>query len=60
VVPAIETGWQTTSREAILDARERAATAMLQRTVGEQPEGLGPTCSAAAPTRPRGKAARRH
>jgi len=34
VVPAIETGWQITSREAILDARERATTAMLQRIVG--------------------------
>jgi hypothetical protein len=40
VAPAIEAGWQTTSREAILEARERAATAMLQRVLGEQPEGL--------------------
>jgi Helix-turn-helix family len=41
VVPAVEAGWQITSREAILDARERAATAMLQRILGEQPEGIG-------------------
>ncbi len=41
VVPAIETEWQITSREAILDAGERAATAMLQRILGQQPEGLG-------------------
>jgi hypothetical protein len=41
VVPAVAAGWQVTSREAILEARERAATAMLQRILGEQPEGLG-------------------
>jgi hypothetical protein len=40
VVPAVGAGWQITSREAILQARERAAAAMLQRTVGDQPEGL--------------------
>jgi hypothetical protein len=40
VVPAVEAGWQITSREAILEARERAATAMLQRVLGDQPEGL--------------------
>lgn len=40
VVPAVEAGWQITSREAILQVRERAATAMLQRVLGEQPEGL--------------------
>lgn len=40
VAPAVAAGWQTTSREAILEARERAATAMLQRVLGEQPEGL--------------------
>jgi hypothetical protein len=58
--PGHQDRMQITSREAILDARERAATAILQRIVGEKPEGLGPTCSAAAPTRPGGKAARRH
>ena len=41
VVPAVEAGWKVTSREAILAARERAATAMLQRVLGDQPEGLG-------------------
>jgi hypothetical protein len=41
VVRAVEAGWQITSREAILAARERAATAMLQWVLGEQPEGLG-------------------
>jgi hypothetical protein len=40
VVPGVEAGWQITSREAILEARERAATAMLQRVLGEQPDGL--------------------
>jgi hypothetical protein len=41
VVPAVEAGWQITSRKAILEAREQAATAMLQRVLGDQPEGLG-------------------
>jgi hypothetical protein len=41
VVPAVGAGWQITSREAILQARERAAAAMLQRVLGDQPEGLG-------------------
>jgi hypothetical protein len=41
VVPAVEAGSQITSREAILQARERGATAMLQRVLGDQPEGLG-------------------
>jgi hypothetical protein len=41
VVPAVEAGWQITSREAILQARQRAAAAMLQRVLGDQPEGLG-------------------
>ena len=40
VVPAVAAGWQTASRDAILTARERAATAMLRRILGEQPEGL--------------------
>ena len=40
VVPAVAAGWQITSREAILAARERGATAMLQRVLGDQPEGL--------------------
>jgi hypothetical protein len=41
VVPAVTAGWQITSRQAILEARERAAAAMLQRVLGDQPEGLG-------------------
>jgi hypothetical protein len=41
VVPAVEAGWQIISREAILQARQRAAAALLQRVLGDQPEGLG-------------------
>jgi hypothetical protein len=41
VVPAVAAGWQIASREAILQAREQGATAMLQRVLGKQPEGLG-------------------
>ena len=52
VIPAVEAGWQLTSRETILDAREQGATAMLQRILGDQPDGLSRTtellCRAAA------------
>ena len=41
VVPAVEAGWQIANREAVLEARERGATAMLRRVLGDQPEGLG-------------------
>ena len=41
VVPAVAAGWQITSREAILRAREQGAAAMLARVLGDQPEGLG-------------------
>ncbi len=41
VVPAVAAGWQITDRDTVLEARERGATAMLQRILGEQPEGLG-------------------
>jgi hypothetical protein len=41
VVPAVTAGWQITSRDTILDARERAATTMLARVLGEKPDGLG-------------------
>ena len=60
VVPAVKAGWQIASREAILEARERGATAMLQRVLGDKPEGLTglPTCSAVPPPRLRGQAAR--
>jgi hypothetical protein len=37
----VAAGWQITSRAAILQAREQAATAMLARVLGEQPKGLG-------------------
>jgi helix-turn-helix protein len=40
VVPAVTAGWQITSRAAILQARQQAATGMLQRVLGDQPEGL--------------------
>jgi hypothetical protein len=40
VVPAVAAGWQISSREAVLDARERGATAMLRRVLGDEPEGL--------------------
>ena len=40
VVMAVNAGWQIASREAILEARERGATTMLQRVLGDQPEGL--------------------
>jgi hypothetical protein len=40
VVPAVTAGWQITTREAILAAREQGATAMLRRVLGEKPEGL--------------------
>ena len=40
VVPAVEAGWQVASRQAILDARERGATHMLARVLGDEPEGL--------------------
>ena len=40
VVPAVGAGWQVTSRAAILAARERGATQMLRRVLGEKPEGL--------------------
>ena len=41
VVPAVEAGWQVTNWQAILQARERAATRMLARVLGDEPEGLG-------------------
>jgi hypothetical protein len=41
VIPGVAAGWQITSREAILEARERGSTAMLQRILGDQPDGIG-------------------
>ena len=40
VVPAVEAGRQIASRDAVLHAREHGATAMLQRVLGDRPEGL--------------------
>jgi hypothetical protein len=40
VVAAMAAGWQITGRQAILQAREQGATAMLARVLGEQPDGL--------------------
>jgi len=40
VVSGVRAGWQITNREAILATREQGATAMLERVLGEKPEGL--------------------
>ncbi len=40
VVPSVAAGWQITDRNTVLAARERGATQMLQRILGEQPHGL--------------------
>jgi helix-turn-helix protein len=40
VVAAVAAGWQIAGRDAILQAREQGATAMLARVLGEQPDGL--------------------
>ena len=40
VVPAVEAGCQITTRDAVLQARERAAIEMLRRVIGERPEGM--------------------
>ena len=53
-------GWQIASREAILAARERGATEMLQRVSAISPRASAgsPTCCAAPQPRLRGQAAR--
>ena len=51
VVPARRGGWQIASREAILEARERGATAMLAagpRRAARRPRRGSPSCCAAA------------
>jgi hypothetical protein len=60
VVPAVAAGWQIASRDEILEARERGATALLQRVLGDQPEGLGRVTDLlrAPPTRLRGRVGR--
>lgn len=40
VVPAVAAGWQIAGRDALLEARERGATAMLRRILGDEPKGL--------------------
>ncbi len=40
VVPGVASGWQIADRETILRARGQGSTAMLQRVLGEEPEGL--------------------
>ena len=40
VVPGVTAGWQITNLKAILAARERGATAMLERVLGEKPERI--------------------
>ncbi|WP_198602303.1 SCO6745 family protein [Rhodococcus opacus] len=40
VVPAVEKGRQIADRETILAAREKGATAVLARVLGDQPDGL--------------------
>jgi hypothetical protein len=37
---AVSGGWQIADRDAVLAARERGSTQMLQRVLGENPEGL--------------------
>jgi hypothetical protein len=41
VIPAVEAGWKISDRSTVLDAREQAATAMLQRILGAKPDDLG-------------------
>ena len=41
VVPCVQAGWQITTRDAVLEARLNSTIAMLQRVIGEQPEGIG-------------------
>ena len=40
VVPLVEMGWQTTTPEAILDARLQGSVGQLTRLLGERPEGI--------------------
>src|SRR3954463_9489560 len=37
---AVTAGWQIADRDSILQAREQGATGMLQRVLGEHPDGL--------------------
>jgi hypothetical protein len=40
VNPAVDAGWKVTDRVTILAARERVATDMLRRVLGDEPDGL--------------------
>ncbi len=40
VLPAVAAGWKIARRDAILAAREKGATAMLRRVIGNDPKGL--------------------
>jgi hypothetical protein len=40
VVAAVAAGWRIAGRDAVLRARERGATAMLERVLGDKPDGL--------------------
>ena len=40
VVPLVAMGWQTTTREAILDARLEGSVGQLTRVLGEKPDGI--------------------
>ena len=40
VVAAVSAGWQVTDQVAILEARERGQVTMLQRVLGDHPDGL--------------------
>jgi hypothetical protein len=41
VVAAVEEGWKRTDGPSILAARERGATGLLRRVLGDEPDGLG-------------------
>ena len=60
VVPAVEAGWQITSREAVLEARERGAPRCCNESSASNPTATSgsPTCSAVRPRWRRGQAAR--
>ena len=52
VVAAVAAGWQIASREAILDAANRARPRCSNAVLGDQPEGLGAGHRLAAPRQP--------
>lgn len=41
MVPGVTAGWHYTTRDAVLEAREHGATAMLSRILGDEPDGPG-------------------